>query len=141
MPRNERAPADSYWPQTACFHCWRRPLFQAVLSKLMIPRTYRTSFRCVWPVVSRTLFQLTASTVDSRKLQYGCRVIYAGFPSFFCFRIKAGSVPTFWLLVYNPVSLGACWPSAPDCVKRVVRNLNPQPNAIRPTPALPKERS
>ena len=35
------------------------------------------------------------STVDSRKLEHECRVIYAGFPSSCCFGIRARSYSNF----------------------------------------------
>ena len=39
--------------------------------------------------------------VDSKMLEHGCRVIYAGFPSFFGLGLEDGHVPTFWLLLYG----------------------------------------
>ena len=38
-------------------------------------------------------------TVDSKELEHGCRLIYAGIPSFFVLGLEDGHVPTFWLLV------------------------------------------
>ena len=38
-------------------------------------------------------------TANSKKWEHGCRVIYAGFPSFFGLGLLDGRVPTFWLLV------------------------------------------
>ena len=35
------------------------------------------------------------STVDSKKLEYGCRVICDGVPSFFCFAIRGQSCSNF----------------------------------------------
>ena len=40
------------------------------------------------------------NTVDSQKLEHGCRMIYAGVPSFFGLGLEDGHVPTFWLLLY-----------------------------------------
>ena len=36
-------------------------------------------------------------TVGSQKLEHGCRMIDAGFPSFFGLALDDGHVPTFWL--------------------------------------------
>ena len=37
--------------------------------------------------------------VDSKKLEHGCRMIHAGFPSLFALGLEDGRVPTFWLLL------------------------------------------
>ena len=37
-------------------------------------------------------------TEDSRKLEQGCRTIYAGVPSSFALGFEDDHVPTFWLL-------------------------------------------
>ena len=37
-------------------------------------------------------------TVNSNKLERGCRVMYAGFASFFGWGSEDSRVPTFWLL-------------------------------------------
>ena len=39
--------------------------------------------------------------VDSNKLEHGCRIILAGFPSLFALGLKDGRVPTFRLLLYS----------------------------------------
>ena len=39
-------------------------------------------------------------TVDSKKLEYGCRTICAVFPSFCGWRLEDSIVPTFWLRLY-----------------------------------------
>ena len=39
------------------------------------------------------------TTVDSNKLEHGCRLIYAGIPSLFGLGLQDGHVPTFWLLL------------------------------------------
>ena len=38
-------------------------------------------------------------TVDSKKLEHGCRMIHAGRPSLFWFGIRGDDIPTFWLLL------------------------------------------
>ena len=37
--------------------------------------------------------------VGSKKLEYGCGVIYAGLPSFFGLALEDGHIPTFWRLL------------------------------------------
>ena len=44
-------------------------------------------------------------TVDSKKLEHGCRMIFAGLPPFCRLGLEDGHVPTFWFLLYN-VELG-----------------------------------
>ena len=39
------------------------------------------------------------SILDSKKLEYGFRVIYAGVPSFTGFEVEDSRIPTFWLLL------------------------------------------
>ena len=48
------------------------------------------------PPASQGFFYLT---VDSKKLEHGCRLIYAGFPSIFGLGLGNCHVPTFWLLL------------------------------------------
>ena len=38
-------------------------------------------------------------TVDSKQLEHGCRMVYAGFPSFFGLGLEEGHVPTLWPLL------------------------------------------
>ena len=45
------------------------------------------------------------TTVGSKKLKHGCRMIYAGCPSFFGLGWEDGDVPTSWLLQYNQIAL------------------------------------
>ena len=52
-------------------------------------------------------FAQLASTVDSKKLEHGCRVIYAGLP-FLVLARKDGHVPTFWLLLQGSHCLSRC---------------------------------
>ena len=40
------------------------------------------------------------TTVVSKKLEHGCRMIYDGFPFFFGLGLEDGHVPTFWRLLY-----------------------------------------
>ena len=40
---------------------------------------------------------LQQPTVDSKKLEHGCSMIYAGFPSFLGLGLEHGPVPTFWI--------------------------------------------
>ena len=40
-----------------------------------------------------------AAKVDSKKLEYGCRVTYAGFLTSAVFGLEDGHAPTFWLLL------------------------------------------
>ena len=40
-----------------------------------------------------------AFIVDSKKLEHGCRMIHAGFPSFCGLGLEDGHVPTFWNLL------------------------------------------
>ena len=40
-------------------------------------------------------------TVDSKKLEHGCRMIHAGVPSFCGLRLEDDHVPTLWLLLQN----------------------------------------
>ena len=37
--------------------------------------------------------------LDSKKLEHGCRMMYAGVPSFFGLGLEDGPVPTFWPLL------------------------------------------
>ena len=39
-------------------------------------------------------------TVDSKKLEHGCRMVYAGFPSLVS-ELQDGHVPTFWLPLHE----------------------------------------
>ena len=39
------------------------------------------------------------SRVDSKKLEHGCKMIYAGFASFFGLALEDGHVPTFCSLL------------------------------------------
>ena len=39
-------------------------------------------------------------TVDSTKLEHRCRMVYAGFLSFFGLGLEGGHVETFWVLLY-----------------------------------------
>ena len=43
--------------------------------------------------------------VSSIKLEHGCGMIYAGFPSFFGLRWEAGHVQTFWPLLHSSYSI------------------------------------
>ena len=38
--------------------------------------------------------------VDSKKLEHGCRMVYADCPSFLGLGLEVGHVPNFWLLLY-----------------------------------------
>ena len=40
-------------------------------------------------------------TVNSKKLEHGCRMIYAGSASFCCLGLEDGHVPTLWPLLYS----------------------------------------
>ena len=42
---------------------------------------------------------ISRPTVDCKRLDYGCRRMYAGFPSDFRSGLEDGHVPTFWLLL------------------------------------------
>ena len=44
-------------------------------------------------------------TVDSNKLEHGCRFFYAGCPSFFGLGLKDGHVPAFSLLLFPKRSM------------------------------------
>ena len=39
--------------------------------------------------------------VDSKKLEHGCRIIFAGCSSVFGLRLDGGDVPSFWLLLQS----------------------------------------
>ena len=39
----------------------------------------------------------TDTNIDSKKLEHGCRMIYAVASSFFGLSLEDGDVPTFWL--------------------------------------------
>ena len=41
----------------------------------------------------------TFRTVDSKKLDHGCRLLYAGVPPFFGLRLEYGHVSAFWPLL------------------------------------------
>ena len=43
--------------------------------------------------------------IGSRKLEYGFRVIYALFPSFFGLGTEDGHIPTLWLLLEDGVGV------------------------------------
>ena len=47
----------------------------------------------------KEVFGMEANTVDSNKLEHACKVIYAGFPSFFGLGLEDGHLPTFWILL------------------------------------------
>ena len=49
---------------------------------------------------NQELYLDSKSTVDSKKLEHGCRMIYAGVTSFFGLGLEDGCVPTFWLFLY-----------------------------------------
>ena len=46
---------------------------------------------------SAVLYSRQLPTVDSRKLELGCGMIYVGSPSFFGLWLEGGHAPTFWL--------------------------------------------
>ena len=47
------------------------------------------------------IMKITLITVDSEKLEHGCRMIYAGFACFFDLALEDGHDPTFWSLLYD----------------------------------------
>ena len=41
------------------------------------------------------------NTVDSKKLEHGCRLIFSGVLPSLAWELEDGHVPTFWLLLYS----------------------------------------
>ena len=55
------------------------------------------------PETAAHLSNIVLSTADSKKLEHGWRMIYAGVPFLCSMGLEDGHVPTFWLLLSSTV--------------------------------------
>ena len=95
-------------PESTRLHNKRAAIRQQHLCRLHVnlggskANNFRTCEKNTFHLPSRfeTCPNSAATTVDSNKLEHGCRIVHTGVPSFFGFGLEDGHVPTFWLLLY-----------------------------------------